>query len=175
MADTPIVRTYLEMRSRQQLQGAPLASDARVERVRDCPLSFFRYLYREVGRDYSWRDRLGWTDEQCRTHMSDPAISLFVLYVAGAPAGYFELNARERGAIEIAYFGLLPHAVGRKLGTQLLTAATEAAWSLPGTSRVWLHTCTLDHPAALPNYLARGFVPYKKETLPPYPPATAPA
>ena len=80
-----------------------------------------------------------------------------------APAGYFELHAPGDGAVEIAYFGLLPEFFGRGWGGHLLTRAVDTAWSL-GAARVWLHTCTLDHPAALPNYLRRGFRPVREET-----------
>ncbi len=69
----------------------------------------------------------------------------------------------EDGSVEIAYFGLFPNAIGQGLGKHLLSCAVRDAWAL-GPSRVWLHTCTLDHPAALPNYKKRGFLPYKTET-----------
>jgi len=79
------------------------------------------------------------------------------------PAGYFELRQHENGSVEIAYFGLLPDFIGRGWGKYLLNRAVESAWLL-GANRVWLHTCTLDHPAALPNYLKRGFRPVRQET-----------
>lgn len=85
-----------------------------------------------------------------------------MLYGHGAPGGYFELNKQHDGSIEIVYFGLMREYMGRGLGKQMLTAAAERAWWL-GASRVWLHTCTLDYPAALPNYLARGFVKFHEE------------
>jgi GNAT superfamily N-acetyltransferase len=78
-------------------------------------------------------------------------------------AGFFELEQHEDGDVEIAYFGLTPRFIGRKLGKALLTSAADEAWSL-GASRVWLHTCTLDSPHALPNYQPRGFIPFKRET-----------
>jgi GNAT superfamily N-acetyltransferase len=78
------------------------------------------------------------------------------------PAGYFELREHDDGSAEIAYFGLLPAFIGRGWGKYLLTRATQAAWEL-GPNRVWLHTCTLDHPSALPNYLKRGFRPVRSE------------
>jgi GNAT superfamily N-acetyltransferase len=83
--------------------------------------------------------------------------------VRGAPAGFFELKAHADGGVEIAYFGLLPEFIGRGLGKHLLTEAVERAWGL-GARRVWLHTCSLDDKAALPNYLARGFRPFHEET-----------
>ena len=84
------------------------------------------------------------------------------MVVAGAPAGYFELERQEDGSTEVAYFGLLQEYLGRGLGKHLLTAAVHQAWQT-GANRVWLHTCTLDDPAALPNYLKRGFKPFKEE------------
>jgi GNAT superfamily N-acetyltransferase len=79
-----------------------------------------------------------------------------------AAAGYFELRQHQDRSVEIAYFGLLPAFIGRGWGKYLLTRAVESAWQL-GTDRVWLHTCTLDHPAALSNYLKRGFRPFREE------------
>ena len=78
-------------------------------------------------------------------------------------AGFFELRTDADKSIEIALFGLLKEFVGRGLGKHLLSCAVDEAWAM-GASRVWLHTCTLDSPVALPNYVARGFVPYRKET-----------
>ena len=80
----------------------------------------------------------------------------------GETAGYFELHREDDGAVEIVYFGLLPQYTGRGLGGALLTEAVERAWA-SGAARVWLHTCTFDHPAAIPNYLARGFTVFKTE------------
>jgi ribosomal protein S18 acetylase RimI-like enzyme len=79
-----------------------------------------------------------------------------VLHDGDEPAGYFELKREASGAIEIAYFGLLPSAIGRALGKHLLTLAVEHAWR-ERPSRVWLHTSSLDHPHALGNYMKRGF------------------
>jgi GNAT superfamily N-acetyltransferase len=164
MSRVEVARTYLEMREVAALRPAPCPDPrARIERVEACPASFFRYLYAEVGRRYQWVDRLGWTDGQVRGRIADPAVSLHLLSVAGAPAGYFELERRADGSVEIAYFGLLPEFLGRGLGKWLLTEAVREAWSL-GAARVWLHTCSLDDPAALPNYLARGFRPFRTET-----------
>jgi GNAT superfamily N-acetyltransferase len=159
----PVVRTYLELTDRGQLRRAPAPDpEARIERVETCSPAFFRHLYVEVGRAYHWRDRLPWTDEDARRRLEDPTVTLHVLRVRDRLAGYFELQKHDDVAVEIAYFGLLPPFHGRGLGKYLLTAAVEAAWSL-GASRVWLHTCTLDSPSALPNYLARGFRPFKEE------------
>jgi ribosomal protein S18 acetylase RimI-like enzyme len=146
------------------LDGAPAPdAGAIVERVDDAPPSLWRYLYTEVGRPYHWVDRLAWTDEEVAAYLSDPAFELWVLRVNGEAGGYFELLQHADGAVEIAYFGLLPAFVGRGLGKFLLTQAVQRAWAR-GAARVWLHTSSLDHSSALPNYLARGFSIWKQET-----------
>jgi GNAT superfamily N-acetyltransferase len=157
-----VTRSYLHLESRHALRGVPLAAGFRIEHAHPCPISFFRYLYTEVGRDYRWSDRLTWSDEQFAVHLANPGVSIWVLSTHGVPAGYFELNTQHDGSIEIAYFGLIRDFIGQGLGKQMLTAAAECAWSL-GATRVWLHTCTLDYAAALPNYLARGFVKFREE------------
>ena len=163
MSSIEVTRTYLEMRDPSELQRAR-SNDPRicVEQVHECPSSLFRYLYVEVGRNYYWIDRLPWTDEDIARHLLQPENSLWLMTYDGKTAGYFELRKCEDGSIEIAYFGLLQDFLGRGLGKHLLTCATEQAWA-DGANRVWLHTCTLDDPAAMPNYLKRGFRPLKTE------------
>jgi GNAT superfamily N-acetyltransferase len=134
----------------------------RLEAAADCPPEFYRFLYGAVGREYHWRDRLGWDDDAIRAWLARPEVFLRVLYREGAPAGYYELARHEDGSVEIVYFGLLPGQLGQGFGRYLLEEAVREAWGL-GALRVWLHTCTLDGPAALPNYLKRGFVPFHTE------------
>ena len=158
------VRTYLQMHSPSDLQAADAPSPTvTVERLENCPPAVWRRLYTEVGREYHWVDRLAWTDEEISAYLADPALELWVLKEAGELAGYFELRTEADGAIEIAYFGLMPHAIGRGLGKYLLSQAVQRAWER-GATRVWLHTSSLDHSSALPNYLARGFSIWKQTT-----------
>lgn len=153
-------RTFLELTDPTRFHPSwTSVADVHVNRVSGCPPSFFRYLYETVGRPYGWVDRLAWTDDEIARHLADPAVSLWVMTVTNAPAGYFELREEGGRSIELAYFGLLPEFTGRGLGAHLLSVAVERAFEL-GAERVWLHTCTKDHPAALPNYLKRGFVPF---------------
>jgi ribosomal protein S18 acetylase RimI-like enzyme len=158
-----VTRTYLEMRKASELRPAR-SQDPRIrlERIRDCSAALFRRLYVEVGRAYHWVDRLPWTDEEIAAHLSRPEITLWVLTYEEQTAGYYELRKCEDGSVEIAYFGLLPSFIGRGLGKHLLSCAVEQAWA-DGANRVWLHTCTLDDKAAMPNYLSRGFLPFKTE------------
>jgi GNAT superfamily N-acetyltransferase len=161
---TLVTRTYLELTSPADLRPVPAPHPApRIERLGECPASFYRYLYAEVGRAFRWTDRLGWSDEKIREHLATPGLSLWLMTWEAAPAGYFELKPHADGSVEIAYFGLLPEYIGRGWGKYLLSEAVRAAWST-GPTRVWLHTCTLDHPAALPNYLQRGFRAVREES-----------
>jgi GNAT superfamily N-acetyltransferase len=156
-------RTYLEMIRPEALQPARVSDgNVRIDRIDECPASLWRYLYTEVGREYRWVDRLPWTDAEIRAYLDDPAVTLWTMTVAEELAGYFELRRDGEDDIEIAYFGLLPPFTGRGLGGHLLTEAVEQAWAA-GARRVWLHTCTLDHPAAMSNYLRRGFTVFKIE------------
>ncbi len=158
-----VVRTFLELRSRGELRlrAAPPPDGARIVLLANSPAEY-RMLYQGVGRAFHWTDRDVWPDAALAEYLGRANVAVWVLRVHDVPAGYVELVAHEDGSVEIAYFGLLPAFVGRGLGAHLLTFAVEEAWRMGGT-RVWLHTCTLDSSAALPNYLARGFRPYREE------------
>jgi GNAT superfamily N-acetyltransferase len=159
-----VVRTYLRLASAETAR-LRRAADPRltVEALDPCPVGRYRELYRGVGHDWNWRDRDSWTDEQLAAHLADPRVHVVALRREEETVGYFELVRHAGDDVEIAYFGLLPGFIGQGLGAHLLTEAVEAAWRL-GASEVWLHTCTLDHPAALANYRARGFEPFRTET-----------
>lgn len=162
-AATEVTRTYLEMRHASDLRPASVNDPGiRIELQSHCSAELFRSLYVEVGRNYHWIDRLPWTDELIRAHLAKPENSIWLMTCDNERAGYFELRKCDDGSTEIAYFGLLPQFIGRGLGKHLLTRAVEQAWA-DGANRVWLHTCTLDDPAAMPNYLKRGFKPFKLE------------
>ncbi|HET6373160.1 MAG TPA: GNAT family N-acetyltransferase [Candidatus Polarisedimenticolia bacterium] len=151
------VTTYhLEMTRRDQLKPARLASGSLdLTRAMIPSPELNRYLYTAVGAGWYWVDRLSWTYDTWMAYLDRPELETWVARVSGTPAGYFELEAQPGGSVEIAYFGLLPRFVGQGLGGPLLTAAIERGWEM-GAARVWVHTCTLDHPAALANYRARG-------------------
>jgi GNAT superfamily N-acetyltransferase len=158
-----VVRTYLELRSPGQLRGAPLpdASVRFVHRAGIAPADY-RRVYAAVGRPWHWHDRDAWSDETLAAHLARPEVSVWECLVDDESAGYFELLRCADGSVEIAYFGLLESFIGRGIGKAMLTCAAQEAWALRPT-RVWLHTCTLDSPHALPNYLARGFIPFRHE------------
>jgi len=153
---------YLEMTSRDQLR-AKENSDSRF-RVFEASVrqwEFNRFLYVLVGSPWRWRDKLSWEDAKWKSYVEQDGLRTFVAYYEGSPAGYFELS-HHNNEVEIAYFGLSPHFIGKGFGGPLLSDALERAWRLHPT-RVWVHTCTLDHPAALQNYVSRGMTLYKTE------------
>ena len=131
-----------------------------------CPPDRYRRLYKEVGEQWFWHDRLEWSDVELAAHLAGPNVGVWEITAAGGTksAGYFELQRHDDGSVEIAYFGLMPEFIGQGLGGWMLGRAVEEAWAM-GAKRVWLHTCTLDSDRALPNYLARGFQPYRTERL----------
>lgn len=167
MSGQPAVTTYyLEMCDPAWLRPAPRSGALE---LRECEVPQFelnRFLYRFVGAAWAWTDKLGWSDEQWRAWTEDPRLRTWIALSRGSPAGYFELQMQPGAAVEIAYFGLAPAFIGRGLGGELLTRALECAWSWDAR-RVWVHTCTLDHPAALANYQARGMRLFRQETRTP--------
>jgi ribosomal protein S18 acetylase RimI-like enzyme len=159
-----VVRTYVELRDRQQLKPAGTAErGVSYERQDGCTAAHYRALYSAVGGAWAWRDRLKWTDAELQQHLDSPGVALWECKVLGETAGYFELQRHDDGAVEIVYFGLVEKFFGRRLGAAMLTRAAQEGWAM-GAERVWLHTCTLDSPRALPNYLARGFERVRQET-----------
>jgi len=122
---------------------------------------FNQFLYKYVGNDWNWAFRLPWSPEQWRHYACADNLRTFVAYRQGSIAGYYELR-READDVEIRSLGLTPEFVGRGYGGPLLDSAIEDAFAW-GASRVWLHTCTDDHPNALNNYLKSGFAIFKVE------------
>jgi len=140
----------------------PPRDDVAVVHARKPTLSFYRYLYDAVGKRHHWLSRRNLTDAELAALIHDPRMENHVLYVDGVPAGFAELDRRIEGEIELVQFGLVQEFIGQGLGRYFLNWTIDKAWSYQ-PRRFWLHTCTLDHPAALPNYLKGGFVVYKEE------------
>jgi len=154
---------YLEMTSPERLNRRVCRRDGiHLSRVDPPDPEWNRFFYTAIGADWHWVDRLKWTLTDWRSYVESAGIETWVLRVHGTPAGYFELDARMEGEVEIVYFGLLRGWTGGGLGAHLLTCAVDRAWEL-GARRVWLHTCSLDDPRALPHYLSRGFTLYRQE------------
>lgn len=169
MPEEPLITTYLEMRSPDQL--FPKRADGRfqVREVTGRNWRFNRDLYFRVGEKWKWIDKRPWTDDQWKEYATAAELQTFAGYYDGVLAGYYELRQDAEDGIEIAYFGLVPEFIGRGLGGALLTSAIEEAWSRGDgirPARVWVHTCNRDHPKSLENYQARGMRVYKVEQNP---------
>ncbi len=159
-----VIRTYLQLNAPGQFRpGFGTFPDLTIERLDWHDAAGYRDCYRTVGEAFQWRDRWDWTDEQIRAHLADPAITVYRARRPATLAGYYELRrVADDDSVEVAYFGIVAAEFGQGVGKHLLSCAVRDAWALR-PSRVWLHTCTLDHPNAMQNYVARGFVPYKTE------------
>jgi GNAT superfamily N-acetyltransferase len=153
---------YLEMLGPLALVLPPPLAGTRVERLRTPTVDTYRALYNSVGRAFHWTDRNLMPDEELLHIIQNVSVEIDVLYVDDEPAGYVELDRRIAGEIQIAYFGLFPAFIGKGLGKYFLSCALDRAWSFR-PRRVWVHTCELDHPAALPNYLRAGFSIYDEK------------
>lgn len=157
------VITHLEMtKPPARTPRPPPRSDLSVAQAVRPTVSFYRYLYHTIGEPWLWGDRRKLDDAALAAIVQDPRVAVHVLYAAGVPAGYAELDARVEGEIELGYFGIMPEFIGQKLGPYLLDWAVDTAWA-QRPRRFWVHTCTLDHPSALPMYERAGFRPFKTE------------
>jgi GNAT superfamily N-acetyltransferase len=150
---------FLEMTDPGRLPAAPEPLEGLEIRQAELPSpEFSRGLYTAVGADWYWIDRFRWTWERWMDWLDRPELETWVAYVRGTPAGFFELE-RDGDAVELASFGLLPAFIGRGIGTRLLDFALRRAFELE-PARVWVHTCSLDGPAALRTYQGRGLEIY---------------
>lgn len=159
--------TSLEMRTRPK--PAPLAAvPLSLVRWKAPTPAKYRALFERVGSPWLWFSRLVIDEAQLVEIIHHEAVSIWaVCDRAGIEVGILELDFRQPGACEIAFFGLVPELNGKGYGRWLMAQAMAAAWR-PGVERVWVHTCTLDGPSALGFYIRSGFVPYARavETFP---------
>ena len=153
--------TFLRMDRPPASPAPPLPAGNQVIQAVSCTVPFYRYLYDTVGADYVWWLRRTMPDAELDALLHDPAVSIHVLYRAGEPAGFFELDARAWPDMNLSYFGLMPHAVGTGRGYAFLRRSVDMAWQL-GARGMTVNTCTADHPRALPTYLRAGFRPLRQ-------------
>ena len=159
------VITYLEMTERPTSPTPPVpVMKIALFRAEKPSGAFYRYLYNAIGKDWLWYERRRMDDETLAMIIHDEQVEIYVLYAGGVPAGYSELDRRDGPGIELAYFGLMPEFIGRGLGRFFLRWTVDQAW-IHEPARLWVHTCTQDHPNALPFYQRCGFIPYKQESV----------
>ncbi len=155
----PVHITELEMTAPpKQSLPVPINIQTAIMRVPEIPLPFYRFLYLQVGRRWNWVDRLRLDDETLTKTLHDKRNAVSVLYVNGAPAGFFELLQVDEDTIELSHFGMFEHALGLGLGKWFLLQTLYAAWSYNPTT-VKVSTNNLDHPRALQLYQRFGFSP----------------
>jgi GNAT superfamily N-acetyltransferase len=160
------VVTYLEMTGRPHYPRPqpPLGPVSILIAAESPPAWYFLGLYDAVGAAYEWTDQHDRPRDELRAFLEDPAVTLYTLMRAGWPHGFFVLDGRERSSCDLAYFGLVPEALGQGLGRYLLGTAVHCAWDRPGVERLTVNTNSLDHPRALPLYQQAGFEPARRES-----------
>jgi hypothetical protein len=159
----PMTVTFFEMTSRPSALPPPSPRGRHAILKAEMPTPhFYRYLYDTIGGPYLWVDRQKLAPDALALVLHHPDNALYVLYTEGSPAGMAELDFRKEGVANIAYFGLMPEAIGRHLGFFFLYHACLNAWARP-IRRLTVNTCTLDHPRALPLYQRIGFNAISRE------------
>lgn len=158
--------TYVQMLSAPPVTLPPHRAEAvAILRAEAPTTAYYRFLYDTVGERWLWYERRTLDDNALRELITADGVEVYVLYVGGVPAGFVELDRGDVSEVEIAYFGLMPEFIGRGLGPYFLNWAVRRAWHPAGSDRpdrVWLHTCTLDHPKALATYQRAGFKVYDR-------------
>lgn len=155
--------THVEMTARDQLAPARPVPGLTLEPLdRGSPLVI--ELQARIGAPYGWESARRSEQEWTTWFAQSPDRTFWLLSFEGEPAGMVSYDLHPDGTVEIETFGLLPEFVGKGLGGYALTLGVQQGWELaPAVNRIWLHTSTLDHPNALPNYHRRGFRTFKTE------------
>lgn len=158
--------TYLEMTSPDQLRpGRVPPAEVTLDSADEAALPLMRLTQNRIGAPHHW-STLDWSHQRWLGVLSHGAWRSWIARVGPDVAGLIQLKIHPGPEVEISVFGLVPEFVGRGFGGHLLTLAVQLAWDVPGVNRVWLHTSSLDHPHALPNYRSRGFRPFRVEHRP---------
>ena len=161
-----VKRNYLEIKSIQDLnEGIKPSDDYSLNIIDPIDFQLNKFFYKNIGKKHKWVDRLAWSEEKWTNYLSSEKVKTFVLKYRDDLVGFFELIFHsENNETEIAYFGLLEEYQNKKLGSYLLSEAIKKSFE-DNVSRVWVHTCSLDHQNALKNYLSRGMKIFKEETI----------
>jgi len=159
------VVSYLEMHARPEYPRPAIVGSSQTALIRaeKPPAWYFFDLYNAVGQDYEWVDRHDQPRAELETWLHDPKVTMFSFLRLGWPHGFFVLDARDESVCELAYFGLVPDAMGKGLGGYLLHTAVHTGWDQPGVTRMTVNTCTLDHPRAMELYTSAGFELVRRE------------
>ena len=161
-----VKRNYLEINSLQDLkEGNKPSEDYILSLINPINFQLNKFLYKTIGKNHKWIDRLSWSEEKWITYVSSEKVKTYILKYKDDLVGFFELIFHpEKNETEIAYFGILEEYQNKKLGSYLLSEAIKESFQNK-INRVWVHTCSLDHKNALNNYVSRGMKIFKTEIL----------
>ena len=157
-----MVVTHLEMRRPMQVQPVPSPDGVKLRQVQP-DLAWYRDIFTRVGAlDWLWYGRLKMADAELSAILSDPKVAFYTLTRNGRDYAMLELDFREDGQCELAYFGLTSDLIGTGSGRYLMNEAIRLAWA-QNITRFHVHTCTIDSNQALPFYIRSGFTPYRRQ------------
>ncbi len=156
------VVTCLEMFERPVSRPDPPHVNFELKRVQEPELDWYRDLFRRVGAQYLWSSHLTLSDEQLARVIRDRGIEIYSICANGQDEGLLELDFRTPEECELLFFGLTDALLGKGAGRWAMNRAVDIAWS-HSIKRFWVHTCTLDHPAAVGFYIRSGFHPFKRQ------------
>ena len=161
----PVQRNFLELKDLKNLKTNPINKNKYLVKKIKPDFQLNKFFYKQVGKKHRWIDRLSWSDEKWYSYISNQNLETYVISENDDLAGFFELLYNPKlKETEILYFGLLEEYIGKGIGGYALSVAIKKSFE-KSIKRVWLHTCTLDHPNALKNYIARGMTVFKKENI----------
>lgn len=164
MKTIKVTRTYLQLLNKPSIDFNFPDKSIEVCQLREPTVDYYLYLYNAVGNDIHWVDRNLLNREALEKIITNSNVIIYVMYYQGHPAGYSELHRENQDSVELAYFGLIPKFRGKGLGKHLLNYTIEKAFKYY-PRRLWLHTCNLDHPHAMNNYLRRGFQVFDQKVV----------
>ena len=161
----PVERNFLELKDLKNLKTNSTNQNKYLVKKIKPDFQLNKFFYKQVGKKHRWIDRLSWSDEKWINYISNKNLETYIICESEKLVGFFELlNNPELEETEISYFGLLEEYIGKGIGGYALSVAIRKSFE-KNIRRVWLHTCTLDHPNALKNYIARGMTIFKKENI----------
>ena len=161
----PVQRNFLELKDLKNLKTNSINEKKYLVKKIKPDFQLNKFFYKQVGKKHRWIDRLSWSDGKWINYISNKNLETYIISESEELAGFFELLYNpELKETEISYFGLLEEYIGKGIGGYALSVAIKKSFE-KNIRRVWLHTCTLDHPNALKNYIARGMTVFRKENI----------
>ena len=158
-----IERFYLEISTINNLKTKPISSECfSLKEANKDNFDLNKFFYKQIGKRHQWVDRLIWQDKDWLKYISNENLRTYIFKRENDLVGYFELIFNNNDC-EIAYFGILEEFIGKGYGGFLLSEALKIGFE--SANRIWVHTCSLDHPNAIENYKSRGMKIFKTEIL----------